>query len=125
MNRQCILSIVLSMCVAAVSACSGNVAYEPAIANGDAQQGLQVLKHYECNVCHVIPGVSGTRSYVGPPLDNYRHNVYVAGKFANTPDNLIAWIVNPPSLAPETAMPNVGVSTIEARDIAAYLYSLQ
>jgi cytochrome c1 len=33
--------------------------------------------------------------------------------------------MNAPVLAPETAMPNVGVTASEARDVAAYLYSLQ
>ena len=43
----------------------------------------------------------------------------------NTPQNLIRWIQNPPAVDPLTAMPNVGVTQADARDIAAYLYTLR
>jgi len=51
--------------------------------------------------------------------------VYVAGVLNNTPDNLVRWISDPKAIDERTAMPNVGVSESEARDIAAYLYSLR
>jgi len=49
--------------------------------------------------------------------------VYLGGAATNTPDNLIRWIVNPREIDPKTAMQVTGISTREARDIAAYLYS--
>ena len=43
--------------------------------------------------------------------------------FANEPEMLVRWIRDAPSLDPATAMPKLGVSEQQARDIAAYLYS--
>jgi len=37
---------------------------------------------------------------------------------------MIRWIVIPQSMAPGNAMPNLGVSDGQARNIAAYLYTL-
>jgi cytochrome c1 len=38
---------------------------------------------------------------------------------------MIRWIENPPGIDPKTAMPNMGVTPRDARDIAAYLYTLR
>jgi cytochrome c2 len=108
-----------------LSACMREEVSAPTITNGNAQQGLTALKKYECTVCHVIPGVRGAQGYVGPSLAAYQRNLYIAGKYPNTPAYLIPWIMDAPALAPLTAMPSLGLSVDEARDIAAYLYTLQ
>lgn len=107
-----------------LGACPADPGYEPHVPQGDARRGRAALAEFECGACHRIPGVPGAHSHVGPALDTMRHNVYVAGKFPNTPEYLVRWIVDPPALAPETAMPNVGVSEQQALDMAAYLYSI-
>ena len=43
----------------------------------------------------------------------------------NTPDNMIRWIQNPQGVDDKTAMPNLGVTDADARDIASYLYTLK
>ena len=43
----------------------------------------------------------------------------------NSPANLVRWIRDPQGVVPGNAMPNMGVSDAEARDIAAYLYTLR
>lgn len=43
---------------------------------------------------------------------------------ANTPDNLQHWIMNPHQIEQHTAMPEMGVSDEDSKDIAAYLYTL-
>ena len=106
-----------------LAACAPGPDFEPIVAGGDAQRGRVALEHYECGVCHVIPGVRGARGQVGPSLEDYRLRVYVAGKYPNMPDMLVQWIRDAPALAPESAMPDVGVSEQEARDMAAYLYA--
>jgi cytochrome c len=116
--RSAISALVL------LGACSMEPGYEPRVPQGDAKRGRAALEEFECGACHRIPGVSGSYGYVGPPLDTMRQNLYVAGKFPNTPENLARWIVDPPALAPQTAMPNVGVSEQQALDMAAYLYSI-
>jgi hypothetical protein len=42
----------------------------------------------------------------------------------NRPDQLVAFLVNPPAIDPETAMPDMGLSPADARNLAAWLYSL-
>jgi hypothetical protein len=38
---------------------------------------------------------------------------------------MIRWIENPPGVDEKTAMPYMGVTPGDARDIAAYLYTLR
>jgi cytochrome c len=92
---------------------------------GDAERGKQAIRQNACPTCHVIPGISEAKGLVGPPLDRFAKRVYVGGVVPNTPDNLVAWIMDPPSIDPLTAMPASGISEAEARDIAAYLYTLR
>jgi cytochrome c2 len=80
---------------------------------------------YGCPTCHVIPGVRGATGKVGPPLTGVADRVYLAGRVANEPQNMIDWIRNPQKIDPQTAMPNTGVTERDARDIAAYLYTLK
>ena len=42
----------------------------------------------------------------------------------NTPDNMITWLRNPQSVVPNNAMPNMVIDQQQARDIAAYFYTL-
>jgi cytochrome c1 len=72
----------------------------------------------------VIPGVAGAQGRVGPPLERFARRAYVGGIVPNSPQNLVAWILDPPAIDPQTAMPATGVGEPEARDIAAYLCSL-
>lgn len=92
---------------------------------GDPKAGRAALERYQCGACHTIPGIAGARGLVGPPLTEYGQRVYVAGKFPNEPALLAKWIQDAPALVPQTAMPNVGVTADDARDIAAYLYRLR
>ncbi|MEJ7929238.1 c-type cytochrome [Ramlibacter sp. AN1015] len=93
------------------------------IPGGDAQAGMQAIQRYGCVSCHTIPGLPGYGANVGPPLRGMGERAYVAGVIANTPENLVRWLQSPPEIDPRTAMPDLGVSEREARDIAAYLVS--
>jgi cytochrome c len=97
----------------------------PLPASGRADPGLVALEAYDCGVCHRIPGVRGARGTVGPPLAGFGRRIYVAGRFPNDEATLARWIVDPPALAPGTAMPAIGVSERDARDMAAYLHRLR
>jgi len=91
---------------------------------GRAEMGARWAERYGCGGCHVIPGVPGARGRVGPPLGNVATRMFVAGVSENKPDNLIAWIQDPQRVDSATAMPKTGVTERQARDIAAYLYTL-
>ena len=91
---------------------------------GNPHAGRDKIRSYGCNTCHIIPGITGVQGVVGPPLEHWSRRVYIAGEFPNTPDNLTKWIQHPPRLVPKTAMPDMGVTEQDSRDIAAYLYSL-
>jgi cytochrome c1 len=90
----------------------------------DAARGRLALTQYACNGCHLIPGVTGAQVHVGPPLAGMAGRGLIAGKLANTPDHLAAWIRDPQAVETETAMPNMQVDPRDARDIAAYLGTL-
>ncbi len=94
---------------------------ERVVVGGDAEAGRRYIEEYGCGSCHAIPGVDGADSVVGPPLDNIGARRVLAGRLANTPQNMILWIMDPQEVEPGTAMPDMGVESDEARDIAAYL----
>ncbi len=89
------------------------------------EKGRDAIARYGCGACHEIPGVPGARGAVGPPLSAFSKRTMVAGRLANTPDNLTRWIQEPQAIEPGTAMPNLGLCSGEARDIAAYLLTLK
>jgi cytochrome c len=91
---------------------------------GDPETGRVKIRNYGCHACHMIPGVSGAQSWVGPPLIHWSRRVYIAGELPNTPANLTRWIQHPTQVEAKTAMPDMGVTEQDSRDIAAYLYSL-
>jgi cytochrome c2 len=105
-------------------ACSGGGPRET-LAGGDPERGRAHLERYGCGSCHVVPGVAGARGQVGPPLDGIAGRAYVGGILPNTADNMVAWMREPQKYAPRTAMPNLGVSEAEGRDMTAYLYTLK
>ena len=91
---------------------------------GDAKAGRRAIDKYLCATCHVIPGVTGADKSVGPALGGVARRVYIAGSLPNTPDNMADWLEHPQRLKPGSAMPELGVDSEDARDIAAYLYTL-
>lgn len=98
---------------------------ETVVVGGDAERGRVALDGFGCGACHLIPGVTGARGMVGPPLAQFALRSYIAGQLPNQPDNLLRWLQDPPSIEPGTAMPDLGVTPAVARDMAAYLYTLR
>jgi cytochrome c len=94
-----------------------------ALTGGDPANAATLATRYGCAGCHTIPGLPGAEGRVGPPLKGLRQRVFVAGVLPNTADNLINWIVAPHRYAPRSAMPETGIGSDGARDIAAYLYA--
>lgn len=95
------------------------------VMGGNAERGEDAIGRIGCGACHTIPGIREARGTVGPPLTGWARRSYIAGTLPNAPDNLIKWITEPHSVEPGTAMPHLGVTDQQARDIAAYLYTLK
>jgi len=109
------------------TACQGGNASKPAVVytGGDPARGRLVIDHYRCGACHVIPGVPHADGLVGPPLMLFARRTYIAGELPNSTANLVRWVRAPQSVEPKNAMPTLGLSEQEARDVAAYLYTLR
>lgn len=93
------------------------------VVGGDVEQGRAAIIAYGCAGCHSIAGIPSATGRVGPPLEGFAHRMYIGGQLPNDPESLIAWLQDPQQFAPGTAMPDLGVSATEARDMAAFLYS--
>jgi mono/diheme cytochrome c family protein len=96
-----------------------------ALAAPDPARGKIAIQQYACATCHVIPGIVGANATVGPPLTNIAVRGFIAGIAPNNADNMIRWLQAPQEIYPDGAMPNLGVTERDARDIAAYLYTLK
>jgi cytochrome c2 len=94
-------------------------------APGDALRGAQHFARYGCDSCHMIPGVRTADSPVGPPLHAWSQRRFIAGNLPNTFENTVRWLMHPQEIEPGTAMPDMGVTESDARDMAAYLFRLR
>lgn len=106
-------------------ACGQEMQAVPAFAPADAQRGKRAIHQYACNACHTIPGVTSSGPHVGPPLGGIGSRTLIAGVLPNNPENLERWLRETQQVKPMTAMPQMGVTAQDARDIAAYLGTLR
>jgi cytochrome c2 len=95
------------------------------LTGGDPARGQLLIRNFGCAGCHTVPGVSGATGRAAPSLQGVAGRVWLAGVVENTPANLIRWIEDPRTIDPRTAMPPTGANGRDARDIAAYLYTLR
>lgn len=121
--RRSALAVTL-VAGALLQACSaGPVRPRWADFGGDPREGAVLVTRYSCGACHLMPGVPNANGLVGPPLGRFARRTVIAGVLPNTPPNLVQWLRNPQAVTPGNAMPNVGLTDAQARDIAAYLYA--
>ncbi len=110
----------------ALTACAGSAGRDGEDAGGgSADRGRQAIERFGCGACHTIPGIEGAQASVGPSLEGIGRRARLAGDLPNTPDNLVRWIRTPQDVVAGTMMPNLGIGDRDARDIAAYLYTLR
>ncbi|PIB91029.1 cytochrome c family protein [Caulobacter sp. FWC2] len=95
-----------------------------AISGADPERGLALIEAQGCGACHQIPGVAWPRGQVGGALAGFADRTLIAGRHPNQPDVLVRWLRDPPALSPDTGMPASNLTETQARDIAAYLYTL-
>lgn len=101
------------------------VAAGGAVHAGGTERGRQLLAQYQCGSCHSIPGVASAGGRIASSLKGFGQRSYIAGRLANRPETLARWIEQPQALVPDTAMPSMGVSPADAREMAAYLLGLK
>jgi cytochrome c len=94
-----------------------------AMTGGSVKRGQLAFAKYGCGGCHTAKGLPQASGTVGPPLDGVGARGIIGGRLENKPDNLELWIQNPQKVSPGTAMPNLGVTPGDARDLAAFLYT--
>jgi cytochrome c1 len=126
--RAAFVAIVVATVVAAGACSSGSstgASGSRVVRGASPEAGKAQIIRYGCGACHQIPGIKTANGLVAPPLIHFGKRGTIAGHFANTPDNLINWVANPQGMLPGNDMPNLGVTRDEARNIAAYLESLQ
>jgi mono/diheme cytochrome c family protein len=90
----------------------------------DPRRGTHAINQYACVTCHVIPGIVGASQPVGPSLEKIASRSLIAGMLPNRFENMVRWLQAPQKLKPGSAMPDLGLSERDARDIAAYLETL-
>ena len=122
------LSFAILILLVCAAGCDNRAERKAAAAmthGGNSDRGKVLIANYGCGSCHNVPGVRGADANVGPPLMHMATRTYVGGVIKNTPDNLMHWIQDAPSVDPMTGMPNLHVTSADARDIASYLYTLR
>jgi cytochrome c len=117
--------LIVPLMALALSGCGRSKAAAPDNFDGDPQRGADLVKNYGCGGCHDIPGIANAEGNVGPPLHRIGTRTYIAGFLQNSPDNMAFWVQNPQQVLPGNAMPQMNIPQKDARDIAAFLYTLK
>ncbi len=89
-----------------------------------AKAGERVFMANQCASCHMIRGTAA-QGLVGPDLTHVAsRRTLASAEIRNTPTELRAWIADPQAIKPGTRMPNLGLSSTDYDEIAAYLEGL-
>lgn len=107
-----------------LAACADKAGAPRALAGADAVEGLRLIRTQGCGACHAIPGVAWPEGRTGGSLAGIGARPMIAGRLPNQPAVMAVFVRDAPSLLPDTGMPPMPLTQAEARDIAAYLYTL-
>lgn len=110
--------------ISSLSACADKAKTPRSLARADPDEGLRLIERHGCAACHAIPGVRWPQGRTGGDLAGVGARPMLAGRLPNQPGVLAAFVRDAPSLAPDTGMPPMPLTEAEARDVAAYLYTL-
>lgn len=95
------------------------------VTGGDPQAGKQKIVVHDCHSCHVIPGIEGDARLLGPTLDHWSGRDTILDRWPNNSVNLEKWIRHSEQMLPGTTMRMMSVNEQDAKDIAAYLFSIR
>jgi cytochrome c oxidase subunit 2 len=94
-------------------------------ADPDAVAGKLAFLSKPCAACHTVRGTPATGT-TGPDLTHIGSRPTIAaGLFETTRGSLAAWIADPQTLKPGNNMPMVPLTSVELRNISAYMESLK
>ena len=123
---RALLLLTGAAAIACAAGCAAPAARAMAVVpGGDAERGAEVIRARECGTCHRIPGIRNADGLAAPPLDWMARRTYIAGRAPNNPETMVLWVRAPETIDPATAMPNLGLSAQQSRDVAAYLFTLR
>ena len=117
----------LSACALALvtTACADKTDAPRVLAGADPSRAVTIMERAGCGACHAVPGLEWPAGSLGPSLDGFGGSPLIAGRLPNQPAVLTSFLRDAPSLLPDTAMPAMPLTQDEARDVAAYLYTLR
>src|SRR4051795_7117317 len=124
-TAPCTVALALVLASFFLAGCDAKSDDGPANFPGDPKRGMDLIKQYGCGGCHLIPSIVDATGNVGPPLLHVGTRTYIAGFFSNSPENMALWIQDPQRALPGNAMPRMGVTPQDSRDITAFLYTLK
>jgi cytochrome c oxidase subunit II len=91
----------------------------------EAAAGKVAFLSKPCAACHTIRGTPATGT-TGPDLTHIgSRQTIAAGLLETTRGSLAAWIADPQTLKPGNNMPMVPLTSVELRNISAYMESLK
>jgi cytochrome c2 len=93
-----------------------------------ALAGKQLFLTKGCVACHRAPNIPEAQGTIGPNLrgvGNPAAHPKIAAVVDNTPENMQRWLLDPSKLKPGTAMPNLGLTDEEARNLVALMETFQ
>lgn len=105
-----------------ITACNPS---EPSPAVTNTARGKDLITQYGCTSCHIVPGIEGPKGMAGPSLEHVASRQIIAGHVTNTAPAMMQYLQNPQSADSQNVMPNLGITSEEAREITAYLYTLK
>jgi cytochrome c1 len=96
----------------------------PGVTLGSPAAGQRLLIEKGCGGCHTVTGIPGASGVAGPNLTNVGLRPTLAGdSVPNSPDTMVAWLMDPAAVKPGARMPRTGLTQQEARDLTAFLFS--
>ncbi|MCR5875325.1 c-type cytochrome [Phenylobacterium sp. J426] len=117
--------VAMSLAAITLGACAETSVRPRQLAGADPARGRDAAERVVCAACHEIPGIAWPRGRMGGSLAGFGGRPLIAGRLPNQPDILVRWVRDAPSLIPGTGMPPQDLSPAEARDVAAFLYTLE
>ena len=121
---RCAASLLIMLL--GLAACEqAEIPVQQRVMGGDPEAGRAAIAAVACGICHVIPGIRGANGIVGPALTGFGQRQLIGGVAPNRPAVLVQWVKDAPSIAPNTGMPELPLTEAQARDVAAYLFTLR